>query len=581
MKLSCRVLCVLAFCFVVALPAFAQTQITSGVIQGTVMDESGAVVPGANVEAKNLATNLTRSLTTDSEGRFAFLQLSTGRYNLTVTKDGFATLVQENVDLTVGQTINLGLSMKVAAATEVITVTGTPTVDTVKTEVSNTLNQTTVETTPVLGRKFEDLLTLTPGVSIVQGPDGDEITFAGQRGIYNNVSLDGGDYQNGFFGEQVGGQRAAIDIPLDAIKEFQVVATGANPEFGRTAAGVINVITKSGTNDMHGSLFHYQRLEALTADNADGTPNKDFHREQFGGVVGGPIVQDKSFFFVAAERITGNLQRANLSTPFGTCPMTAADITAAASGDPLVIAANGNTGATNNFANSECQRLTLVEYFRVNFNQDESLPVRHPLFNTGVLGKFDWNVTADNQLAISYNFNHSLKRNETFDVPTYGTSANGTEGGSVIQVFNANLYSTITPTILNEFHFTYSRENRPRQTTESNVRGDIGIGFGPSFRFGNPFFLHPTIDELFWRTQVKDNVSVVWGRHTVKFGGEWVHSLNDQVFRGFFNGRYLFSDVEGFLRYAVPSGVATGFGPTAFARSDPSSMTFYPDFNNL
>ena len=107
----------------------------------------------------------------------------------------------------------------------------------------------TVETTPILGRKFEDLLTLTPGVSVVQGPDGDEITFAGQRGIFNNVSLDGGDYNNGFFGEQAGGQRAAIDITLEAVKEFQVIANGAPAEFGRTAGGVVNVVTKSGTND--------------------------------------------------------------------------------------------------------------------------------------------------------------------------------------------------------------------------------------------------------------------------------------------------------------------------------------------
>ena len=110
-----------------------------------------------------------------------------------------------------------------------------------------------VESTPILGRKFEDLLTLTPGVSVVQGPDGDEITFAGQRGIFNNISLDGGDYNNGFFGEQAGGQRAAIDITLDAVKEFQVIATGAPAEFGRTAGGVVNVITKSGTNQPHGS----------------------------------------------------------------------------------------------------------------------------------------------------------------------------------------------------------------------------------------------------------------------------------------------------------------------------------------
>src|SRR5207249_3800995 len=184
--------------------------------------------------------------------------------------------------------------------------------------------------TPILGRKFEDLLTLTPGVSVVQGPDGDEITFAGQRGVFNNVSLDGGDYNNGFFGEQLGGQRAAIDIPLDAVKEFQVVATGATAEFGRTAGGVINVIPKSGTNEVHGSLFHFQRLEALTSNTSDGKPLTGFRREQFGGTVGGPIRKDKAFFFTSFEGIRENLTRSNLSQLIGgtPCPVTTPTITA-------------------------------------------------------------------------------------------------------------------------------------------------------------------------------------------------------------------------------------------------------------
>jgi outer membrane receptor for ferrienterochelin and colicin len=115
-----------------------------------------------------------------------------------------------------------------------------------RSESSTTLNEKAISRTPVLGRKFEDLLTLTPGVSITQGPDGDEINFNGQRGIFNNISLDGGDYNNGFFAEQAGGQRAAIDVPIGAIKEFQVVATGASAEFGRAAGGFVNAITKSG-----------------------------------------------------------------------------------------------------------------------------------------------------------------------------------------------------------------------------------------------------------------------------------------------------------------------------------------------
>src|SRR5438132_2532623 len=307
--------------------ASSQTQITTGTIQGTVTDANGAVVPGANVEIRNLDTNLVKNLSTDEGGRFVALALPSGRYSISVSKQGFATAVAESLDLTVGQALNLPVTMKVSQVEERVTITATPTVDTLKTESSTTLNETAVSTTPILGRKFEDLLTLTPGVSVVQGPDGDEITFSGQRGVFNNVSFDGGDYNNGFFGEQLGGQRAAIDIPLDAVKEFQVVATGATAEFGRTAGGIINVISKSGTNDVHGSVFHYQRHEKLTAHTSDGKPLKGFHREQFGGTVGGPISKNKAFFFFAFEGIRENLSRDNLSAAIGSpCSATAPTI---------------------------------------------------------------------------------------------------------------------------------------------------------------------------------------------------------------------------------------------------------------
>src|SRR5437762_10291024 len=200
--------------FAFAVPAFSQSQATTGTIQGDISDANGAAVAGATVEIKNLDTNLTKTLTTDEGGRFVVLALPPGKYSVTVSKQGFATAVAESLDLTVGQALNLPVAMKVSGVAERVTITATPTVDTIKTESSTTLSETAVSTTPILGRKFEDLLTLTPGVSIVQGPDGDEINFAGQRGIFNNVSFDGGDYHNGFFGQQLGGQRAAIDVPL-------------------------------------------------------------------------------------------------------------------------------------------------------------------------------------------------------------------------------------------------------------------------------------------------------------------------------------------------------------------------------
>ncbi|MGH9959406.1 MAG: carboxypeptidase regulatory-like domain-containing protein, partial [Pyrinomonadaceae bacterium] len=367
--------------FVLATGVVAQTQITTGTIQGTVVDEKDAAVPGATVELRYVETNFARTSSTDEEGRFVALTLPPGRYKITVTKQGFANLLVENANLTVGQALTLRLTMKVSGVEETVTITETPTIDTVKTESSTTLDANAVSNTPILGRKFEDLLTLTPGVSITQGPDGDEINFVGQRGIFNNVSLDGGDYNNGFFGEQAGGQRAAIDIPLDAVREFQVVATGANAEFGRTAGGVINVITKSGTNEFHGSLFHFQRLEALTANASDGTPLTDFRREQFGGTVGGPIKKDKAFFFVSSENINERLTRANLSIPIGT-PCTVASPTLLA--DEALI--NGS---------ADCQRLALINFFRTNRDQEEGDPISHKIRYNAILGKVDWDITSN------------------------------------------------------------------------------------------------------------------------------------------------------------------------------------------
>jgi hypothetical protein len=535
----------------------AQSQITTAVIDGTVVDTSGAVLPGVEVEIRNVDTNLARTLTTDRNGRFVALQLPPGTYTVTLKLSGFATHVQENVLASVGDTVRLNPAMKVSGVAETVTVTTTsPAVETTRTTAASTLNERTIESTPILGRKFEDLLTLTPGVSVVQGPDGDEITFSGQRGVFNNISLDGGDYTNGFFGEQVGGQRAAIDITLDAVKEFQVIATGASAEFGHTAGGVVNVITKSGTNQIKGSLFHYQRVEGLTSNTSDGKPLTDFHREQFGGTVGGPLVKDKAFYFLALEGVRENLLRPNLSETIGApCPVSAPTL----ANEALI---NGS---------ADCQRLALLAFFRTR-GQDEGQPVQHTVNNNALLTKLDWNLTPANNLSGSYNFDFSKNTNQTFDVATYGNSANGIEGPSKINVLNLNLFTTVSANRLNELHVTYSRENRPRSASPSTIPADTGAGFATTFRFGNPFFLAPNVDEVVKRFQLKDNFSIVTGRHTIKTGGEWMHTKNIQVFRGFFKGRYLFDSVTGFLRYASPAAPG-GFGPNTVGCANGTFVT--------
>jgi len=545
-KLLCAFF-VLTLALGLALSGWGQSQISAGTVQGDVLDEKGGSVAGATVEAKNLATNFVQTDTTNADGHFAFLSLAPGRYTLTISKSGFATVLQQNVNLTVGQTLAIPVTMKVSSVSQQIVVTDVPVIETTKTESSSTLNELTVSATPVLGRKFEDLLTLTPGVAITQGPDGDEINFNGQRGIFNNISLDGGDYNNGFFGEQLGGQRAAIDITLDAVKEFQVIASGASAEFGRTAGGVVNVITKSGTNEIHGSGFEYFRTESLAAATSDGKPLKDFRRNQFGGTIGGPIVKDKIFIFGAFEQILANLTRANLSAPLGAACSVASPVVGV---NDAVINASG-----------ECQRVALLNFLKNGVGQDDGQPVKHPIRNSAALGRFDWNVNPTNQFAVSYNFDYSKNTNQTFDVPTYGNSANGIEGPSKINVINVNHFTTVSPTKLNEAHFSYQREVRPRAATPSKIPADTGIGFGPTFRFGAPFFLEPTVDETIWRTQLRDNFTIIHGKHNFKLGGDWLHTNNTQVFRGFFTGRYIFDSVVGFLRYASPDA-AGGFGPT-------------------
>ncbi|HJZ65631.1 MAG TPA: TonB-dependent receptor [Candidatus Acidoferrum sp.] len=555
-----------ALCLVFTAPAtWSQAQITSGTVQGDVSDEKGGSVPGASVQAKNLDTNYIRTETTDGDGHFAFLNLAPGRYELTVTKSGFTTIVQQNVNLTIGQVLTIPVTVKVSSVAQQIVVTDVPVIETTATESSSTLEEAAIATTPVLGRKFEDLLTLTPGVSISQGPDGDEININGQRGIFNNISLDGGDYNNGFFGEQVGGQRAAVDITLEAVKEFQVVASGANAEFGRSAGSAINVITKSGTNNFHGSVFEYFRDESLTASTSDGKPLKDFRRNQFGGSFGGPVQRDKLFFFGAAEGIREDLSRDNLSTQLGAtaCPVAS----------PVF---RSNITDAQIEANPDCQRLTLLNFMKTSFNEDDSRAIDHQVRNASVFGRVDYNLNSKNQVFGSYSYDWSKNSNQTFDVPTYGTTANGIEGPSKIQVANGNWYSTISPTKLNEAHFTYSRENRPRNTIDKNSVPDTAMGFGTTFRFGQPFFLEPAIDEIFWRTDVRDSFSLVHGKHTFKLGGEWIHSRNTQVFRGFFAGRYIFDSVTGFLHYSSPAALGNGFGPNTVECSNGT----FGDFNN-
>jgi Carboxypeptidase regulatory-like domain/TonB-dependent Receptor Plug Domain len=515
-----RVIAVL-LCFTLFLVpgAFAQSQATTGVIEGTVVDESGGVLLGAAVSLKNTGTNFEKVLTTGPDGRFRGVLLPLGPYRVTVTLTGFTTLVREGLDLAVGQTINLTLTLKVSAVSQEVLVTAAnPVIETTRAEGSTMIGQREVANLPNNGRNFLDFAKLTPSVSIVQGPDGDEMTINGQKGIANNVSVDGADFNNPFFGEQRGGQRPPFTFNLDAVKEVVVVTDGANAEFGRSSSGFVNVVTKSGTNDVHGSFHVHYKYQGIASApiNKDGStaPKYDFNQLQYGATLGGPISKDKLFYFLSVD-----LQDASSTKQI----------------DPNRIE----------------QRV--VDYFASVGSPEENGSITRGNDAQVALGKLDWLITQNHLATVRATYTKSHQPNGTFDVDSWGRSANAIENDDS-RALSGTLISTFSDTLLNEFRFQFAKENRPRPyngpliTGETRPLPDTAFDFAKAYRFGEPFFI--PVDYYDTRVQFNDNLTIIAGSHEVKMGFEYNHVNSSQVFRGFMNGRYIFSSTDGFLNYA-------------------------------
>ena len=215
----------------------AQSQATTGIIRGVVTDPGGAPVANAQVILHETQTNFTRTLTADPAGNFTGTLLPLGTYEVTARGVGYAEVKQTGIALGVGQTVDLRLALAAVTLPAVTVEARWRVVEGTKSDASTPLAAQVVTGLPNNGRNYINLTLLTPNVAIVQGPDGDELTVAGQRGIHNNVSVDGADFNNSFFGEQRGGQRPAFTFNLDAVQELVVVAGGANAEFGRSSGG--------------------------------------------------------------------------------------------------------------------------------------------------------------------------------------------------------------------------------------------------------------------------------------------------------------------------------------------------------
>ncbi len=517
-----------------ALPAAlaAQAQATTGVARGTVTDSTGQPIAAATVTLRNLETNAERSLTTNDRGVYAATLLRVGTYDVSARALGFRESRRGDVAVGLGETVtlNFALAPQVVQLQE-LTVQAEPTLDVSQSASATRLGVEAVEGLPNNGRNVFNFTTLTPNVAIVQGPDGDEISIGGQRGIHNNVSVDGADFNNPFFGEQRGGQRPAFTFNLDAVQDFVVVSDGANAEFGRSGGGFVNIITKSGTNEFHGSAHYFGKYDALSADPSHTFPGggssgftPDFAQHQFGATMGGPIVRDRAFFFLAYDQQEYNETKQT-------------DRLAAI--DPALVG----------FVNSSFGGALQGDFGSISRTNDAN----------AFLAKLDFRLGDKHNASLKYNYANSQQVNGTFDVDFWGRSANALEE-DFSHAINGGLTSLLSSSLSNEFRFQWAREERPRpyegpiNPATGRPFPDTDIGFvGPDgfsgYRIGMPFFI--PVDAYDYRFQVLNNVSLVSGNHLFKLGAEWNRTGVNQTFRGFGNGRIGFTSVPGFLGYVA------------------------------
>ena len=531
---------VLALSCLDAAPAAAQAGTTTGVIRGTVRDQLGEPLPGAVIVIQHRETDLLTTVETSSSGTFVRTLLPPGTFDRTVAAAtaGFGTERIEGAGLRVGEVLELSVDLRVVAEETVTVVSDLPSpVDTTDVTRSQRIAEDVVDGLPSNGRNYLSLTLLTPGATVSQGPDGDELNISGQRGIFNNFIVDGADFNNPFFGEQRGGQRPAFTFNQDAIEELVVVNQGATAEFGRSAGGFVNVITKSGTNELAGSAHYFGQWDEIAAPfpAARGGGRPDFRRNQAGATLGGPLVRDRAFFFLAYD------QQAAAETKQ---------------------AMRHVRGPAN------LQRLERFLQARwPGLFDDEFGPIRRTDDARSLLAKLDLNLDGRHQASLKYNYTRSEQVNGTFDVDSWGASANGIERDRS-HAINGGLRSLLTNALSNELRIQAAREDRPRWYRGPLLPGarlpgppqfadlggrpfpDITMDFADGFRLGLPFFLpiEPAFDT---RLQVVDNVSFAAGNHLVKAGVEYNRTRAEQQFIGLANSRYIFDSVGGFIGFVT------------------------------
>ncbi|MGD0183178.1 MAG: TonB-dependent receptor, partial [Terriglobales bacterium] len=536
-------------------PCFLFAQSFRGSIRGQVVDPNGNVIVGAKVSAKNSGTSQVRETVTAEDGSYVLAELPAGEYVVVAEYSGLSP-VGQNVIVNVGSdtTANFDLT-RVEKRLEQLTVTEeAPVIDTTRDVLNEVVDQRLVAELPLNGRDFGKLVALSPGATVdpsgVAGTQGGfgQFNINGNRDRSNNYMLDGTDNNDPFFNNSalnqtgIGGAPASL-LPIDAIQEFNLQSQfGA--EYGRNSGSVVNIVTRSGTNKLHGSAFEFFRNSALDARNYfNSDPQKSvFQNSNFGASLGGPIVKDKTFFFGAYEG-----QREQVGSDFLLLVPTQAQIQQA-----RTIAGAINGTPSNPIINPGLDAI-LAFYPKSNTSEIPGV-VRDKNDGDNFIAKIDENLTDTELLTGRYAFSQS---NQIFPFGSPGGYGAGSRlpqfaqtSPTRVQVVSVSLLSSLSPSKINEVRFGYSRYRTSFSSLDANFDpSSIGLNFGTG-KLGLPEFDFTNIENLGatgfsvprGRTsqtfQILDNFTWLKGRHTFKFGGEFrraaISNFNDNLERGIF-----------------------------------------------
>jgi hypothetical protein len=604
------------FSLLIACSSPLGAQVDTGTITGIVSDTSGAVLPRATVVLKNEGTGEVRNGTTNEHGEFVFTPVQVGKYDITVDAPGFQSQVRAGLELQVQQRLNVLIPLTVGTSTEKVVVTGAePVLQTEDSSVGQVIDTQLVSQLPLNGRNVYQLITLTPGVAI--DPAG-RAAISGQTSQNQYYALDGADnnnYQGGF----ASGQAYAVSPSPDAIEEFKVQSNNYSAEFGQSAGGIVNVITKSGTNKFHGSLYEFFRNNNLDGRNFFAQSRPRYQQNQFGGSLGGPVIipkvfngRDKVFFFADDEQFLSNKGTTeNVTLPSAawrtgdlssqltgqtyTDPCTGATYDDGQLFDPtttrLVNCVNGGTGYVRNpiayggQANvlnpasiSPVALATLAIIPKPNagtFNYISN-PINKLNYNRGDL-RIDYQIREQDHMFARY----SITAQPSTGVPNFpGPASQGTHVNQSQQGITVAETHVFSQTLVNEARFGWSRN-----ITNSNLQGtalnastlgyggipyqagvlgglptitfsDVG-GFGAS---GYQPALYDARDE-----HISDTLSMIRGQHAFKFGGSINHYNWFQFQSPDGMGAYTFSGAQtSSLTASGLSGASTGSGFAQF-----------------